>query len=112
MTRYLRRPVCLFAIAMLAAAMPSAQGRQATASNQKIDEAYTAKIKEFLQDPRITTELVDHLPASDTVPSPLKFLGRVVGTILTKGSECQRGEHTPGHVLVMPGRDNARPQDR
>jgi hypothetical protein len=64
---------------MLAAAMPSAQGRQATPSNQKIDEAYTAKIKEFLQDPRITTELVDHLPASDTVPSPLKFLGRVVG---------------------------------
>src|SRR5499426_2819186 len=46
---------------------------------QKIDAEYTAKIKEALQDPRITTELVDHLPASDTVPSPLKFLGRVVG---------------------------------
>ena len=26
------------------------------------------------------TELVDHLPASDTVPSPLKFFGRIVGT--------------------------------
>src|SRR5213083_3000527 len=47
---------------------------------QKIDAEYTAKIKESLQDPRITTELVDHLPASDTVPSPLKFLGRAVGT--------------------------------
>ncbi len=35
--------------------------------------------KQNLQDPRITTELVDHLPASDTVPSPLKFLGRAVG---------------------------------
>ena len=46
---------------------------------QKIDADYTAKIKESLQDPRITTELVDHLPASDTVPSPLKFLGRYVG---------------------------------
>jgi hypothetical protein len=46
---------------------------------QKIDAEYTAKIKESLQDPRITTELVDHLPASDTVPSPLKFLGRYVG---------------------------------
>jgi hypothetical protein len=46
---------------------------------QKVDAEYTAKIKEFLQDPRISTELVDHLPASDTVPSPLKFLGRVVG---------------------------------
>ena len=46
---------------------------------QKIDAEYTAKIKESLQDPRISTELVDHLPASDTVPSPLKFLGRYVG---------------------------------
>src|SRR3954468_21377944 len=46
---------------------------------QKIDEEYTRTIRENLQDPRITTELVDHLPASDTVPSPLKFLGRAVG---------------------------------
>ena len=35
---------------------------------QKIDEEYTRLIKEYLQDPRITTELVDHMPASDTVP--------------------------------------------
>jgi hypothetical protein len=46
---------------------------------QKVDEEYTRTIKQNLQDPRITTELVDHLPASDTVPSPLKFLGRAVG---------------------------------
>ena len=81
----------LLAVALLTVAMsgsqPAAQGRPAAASNQKIDEAYTAKIKEFLQDPRITTELVDHLPASDTVPTPLKVLGRVVG---------QPGELAPG----------------
>ena len=47
---------------------------------QPNDEEYTRKIKEYLQDPRITTELVDHLPASSTVPTPLKFLGRIVGT--------------------------------
>ncbi|HTP31078.1 MAG TPA: M14 family zinc carboxypeptidase, partial [Candidatus Acidoferrales bacterium] len=46
---------------------------------QKLDEEYTKLIKEYLQDPRITTELVDHMPASDTVPSPLKFLGRIPG---------------------------------
>ena len=71
-----------FACALIAVAAlgahPAAQSRPAP-PKQKIDEAYTAKIKEHLQDPRITTELVDHLPASDTVPSPLKFLGRVVG---------------------------------
>ena len=51
-----------------------------TSRAQKIDEEYTRLIQQHLQDPRITTELVDHLPASDTVPSPLKFLGRAVGT--------------------------------
>jgi hypothetical protein len=47
---------------------------------QKVDAEYTAKIKEFTQDTRILTELVDHLPASATVPTPLKVLGRIVGT--------------------------------
>src|SRR5688572_23384565 len=49
-------------------------------AQQAIDSAYTAKIKEHLQDARISTELVDHLPASNTVPTPLKFHGRIVGT--------------------------------
>lgn len=49
-------------------------------SAQRIDQEYTAKIKQYLRDSRITTELVDHLPASNTVPTPLKFLGRIVGT--------------------------------
>ena len=47
---------------------------------QKNDEEYTKLIKQYLQDPRITTELVDHLPASNTVPTPLKFFGRIPGT--------------------------------
>jgi hypothetical protein len=44
------------------------------------DEEYTKLIRQYLQDPRITTELVDHMPASSTVPSPLKFFGRIPGT--------------------------------
>src|SRR5579871_6779678 len=52
----------------------------ASQAPQKVDEEYTKLIKQYLQDPRITTELVDHMPASDTVPSPLKFLGRIPGT--------------------------------
>ena len=47
---------------------------------QKVDVEYTRLIHQYLQDPRITTELVDHMPASDTVPSPLKFFGRIPGT--------------------------------
>ncbi|HUG89425.1 MAG TPA: M14 family zinc carboxypeptidase, partial [Planctomycetaceae bacterium] len=83
MTRYPRRLLRFaLAAAVLACAapvvQPSAQSRPA--SQQKIDEAYTAQIKQHTQDPRIITELVDHLPASDTVPTPLKFHGRIVGT--------------------------------
>ena len=46
----------------------------------RIDERYTRIIRQNLDDSRMTTELVDHLPASETVPTPLAFLGRVVGT--------------------------------
>src|ERR1700682_1316021 len=56
------------------------RGLALPAVGQRIDEEYTRLIRENLQDPRITTELVDHLPASDTVPSPLTFFGRAVGT--------------------------------
>src|ERR1043166_3022540 len=64
----------------------------AARAQQANDEEYTRKIKEYLQDPRITTELVDHLPASSTVPTPLKFLGRIVGTPreLTYAKDIQR----------------------
>jgi hypothetical protein len=53
---------------------------QTTSTPQKLDDDYTKLIKQYLQDSRITTELVDHMPASDTVPSPLKFFGRIPGT--------------------------------
>ena len=49
-------------------------------AGQRLDAVYTAKIKELTTDPRFITELVDHLPASDTVPSPLAMFGRIPGT--------------------------------
>jgi zinc carboxypeptidase len=82
-------PAFLFLLLLAAGGHPAAQSGQApaakaakqpAAAGQRIDQEYTAKIKEYLQDPRISTELVDHLPASDTVPTPLKFFGRIVGT--------------------------------
>ena len=35
------------------------------------------------------------------------FLGRVVGTIKTRGEACPRPDHTPGMQVIMPGRENA-----
>ena len=67
---------------VLAAGVPAsgyAQGPRTTATSQKLDEEYTARIKKATPDPRIITELVDHMPVSSTVPSPLKFFGYVPG---------------------------------
>ena len=71
----------------LIAQTPAKKGKPAPAATaapapQKLDEEYTKLIKQYLQDPRISyTELVDHMPASEySVPSPLKFFGRIPGT--------------------------------
>jgi hypothetical protein len=56
------------------------KAKPAPAEAQAMDEEYTKLIKQYLQDSRVTTELVDHMPASATVPSPLKFFGRIPGT--------------------------------
>jgi hypothetical protein len=57
-----------------------ARAKAAAASVSRINEEYTAKIKEYTTEKYFLTELVDHLPASDKVPSPDKVLGYVVGT--------------------------------
>jgi hypothetical protein len=61
---------------------------------QRQDEEYTRLIKQHLTDPRISTELVDHMPYSDKVPTTLKFQGinRIVGTpgYLTHNADINR----------------------
>ena len=69
---------CLLALSLLLASA-SALSAQTNSPKQADDEEYTKKIKEYLSDPRFTTELVDHLPASSKVPTPLKFLGSMPG---------------------------------
>ncbi|HVZ77522.1 MAG TPA: M14 family zinc carboxypeptidase, partial [Gemmatimonadaceae bacterium] len=69
----------LIALASLCIALPL--GAQ---QSQPVDAEYTAKIRELTPtDPhwKFSTELVDYLPASKTVPTPLKVLGYVPGTI-------------------------------
>ncbi len=46
---------------------------------QPNDEGYTARIRQYTTAPHFLTELVDHLPASDRVPTPEKFLGYIAG---------------------------------
>ncbi|MCP4725344.1 MAG: hypothetical protein GY863_09925 [bacterium] len=49
------------------------------AQSERIDREYTAKILEYTTEPFFKTEYVDHLPHSDTVPTPLDILGRIAG---------------------------------
>jgi len=67
----------LLVCALLVAAGPAA-GQQA------IDSIYTAKIRELTPTDSVwkfSTDLVDYLPASATVPTPLAVLGYVPGTV-------------------------------
>ncbi len=48
-------------------------------SSQTVDKEYTAKILEYTTEKFFLTELVDHLPASATVPTPLNILKHIVG---------------------------------
>jgi hypothetical protein len=46
---------------------------------QPIDEAYTKKIHEYTTEPFFLSPLVDYLPASKTVPTPMAVLGDIAG---------------------------------
>ena len=72
-------------------AEPTSTGRSTPAKNTPVnpkyttpksplDTAYGAKIAEYTTEKYFMTELVDHLPLSDKVPSPDKVLGYAVGT--------------------------------
>jgi hypothetical protein len=65
MPKYL--PVLLFALLA------------ASAAAQTMDPDYAARVKEWTTKPEFLSPLVDHLPASATVPSPKEFLGHHIG---------------------------------
>ncbi|MEA2325992.1 MAG: hypothetical protein QOE68_951, partial [Thermoanaerobaculia bacterium] len=48
-------------------------------SQQQNDADYTRQIRQFTTGPQFITEMVDHLPASAKIPTPLKFFGYIAG---------------------------------
>jgi hypothetical protein len=48
-------------------------------AQQKINEEYTKKIREFTTDPCFSTKYVDYLPYAEGIPTPLEVLGHIVG---------------------------------
>ena len=60
-------------------AAPSGANPYVRDPKQPIDEAYTKKIKEYTTAPYFGSPLVDYLPASKTVPTPMAVLKDVAG---------------------------------
>jgi hypothetical protein len=58
---------------------PSIADPYARDPKQPVDEAYTNKMKEYTTAPYFTSPLVDYLPASKTVPTPMAVLKDVAG---------------------------------
>ncbi len=49
--------------------------QSATGQAQQQDAAYAEKIRAYTTDERFLCDLVDHLPTSETAPSPLEHFG-------------------------------------
>ena len=82
--------LCL--VGAVAMSLPIAASKQESGGAQRLDEEYTAKIKEFTTEPFFMTKYVNHLPASDTVPTPLDVLGHIAGAadVLSYSHEVYR----------------------
>jgi hypothetical protein len=70
---------CLAAPLAAAFAQPRVPAALVPDRTQPIDEAATAKIREYTTAPEFNSPLTDYLPASATVPSPSAVLGDVAG---------------------------------
>ncbi len=64
---------------LLAICMILHLGLTPVAAQQKIDEEYTAKIREFSTDEHFLPKWMDNLPYSEDVPTPLDILGYIAG---------------------------------
>ena len=107
--RHAPHPAARSALLAFAAslALAHAATAQSAATSQPIDAEYTAKLRELTPtDPkwRFTTELVDYLPASATVPTPLKVLGYVPGTVGKLSHVADVNRYFRAVAAAAPGR--------
>jgi hypothetical protein len=80
--RRLTTPLLAVSLAVAAGSIAAAQSPSnpyARDGKQPIDEGYTQKMKEYTTAPYFSSPLVDYLPASKTVPTPMAVLKDVAG---------------------------------
>ena len=71
-----RRDVLCSAVAFAAIALAFGPS---VARAQENDAEYGERIERYTTDSRFLNDLVDHLPSSATVPSPLEYFGEIIG---------------------------------
>src|ERR1700679_1036771 len=69
-------PLCAQSATPVGTPLDSTFARSAT---QPVDEEYTSLIRKYTTDPKFSSPLVDYLPGSKTVPTPIKTLGVIAG---------------------------------
>ena len=80
-------PLLLLPVTLIAAALPTPAAPTPVSQyvgeplekHPEWDAEYTRLVRQATTSPQFATDLVDHLPASAMVPSPLKFLGHIAG---------------------------------
>jgi len=70
---------CGLLVVSLFALMPGIQMQAQSAPAQTMDAEFAAQVKQWTTKPEFLSPLVDHLPVSETVPSPKKILGYNIG---------------------------------
>ena len=68
------------ALCVSVSAQNNAKTKPVTPAPQPVDKEYTESILKNTTEKFFLTEIVDHMPASATVPSPAKILGYPIGT--------------------------------
>ncbi len=91
------------AVAVFALSAPLAWAQQVRGPD-KIDAAYTKRIGETTRDKRISTEYVDYLPASATVPTPLKHFGHIIGEYQVLDKSGPMNDYLAAIAKAAPGR--------
>ncbi len=79
MKLHLRLASLLVLVALHASAQTAVDKNFDRDPKQAVDQAYGDKIKQYTTEPRFLSPLVSYLPASSTVPTPVKVLGDVAG---------------------------------
>jgi hypothetical protein len=72
-------PVVLAACTLFPATAQNLNSDYARDPAQPLDQPYTDSIHKYTTDPAFLSPLVDYLPASKTVPTPMKVLGDISG---------------------------------